>query len=545
MKHLVPMVFTSLCLLIAGCTGKSNFDEAFKNMSAGHLGNYLSALASDRFQGRKPFTAGEDSTIEYLRNQFRRMGLEPGNGESYFQEVPMVSINSSPSPMKITGGKTSLEFRFRDDFVASTMRVADSVILTQSPMIFAGYGIVAPEYHWNDYAGLDVKGKTVVVLVNDPGFGSGDSTFFKGNTMTYYGRWTYKYEEAARQGAAALLIIHDTGPASYPWGVVRNSWSGALLHLETMDNNMSCCAVEGWISIEAAKKLFAGAGMSGYNFFREARKRDFHAFPLKQFMTIRLDNKISHSLSHNVLARITGVSRPDEWIIYSAHWDHLGVGIPINGDSIYNGAVDNGTGTAALLEIAGAFTHLNRKPGRSILFLAVTGEEQGLLGSEFYASHPVYPPAKTVADINMDAFNDYGRTRDFSIIGYGQSELEDYARKAAARQGRYITPDPRPEAGSFFRSDHFSFARVGVPSLYGKGGIDSEEHGKAWGMEQREEYTTYRYHKPSDNYAPGMNLEGVIQDARLLFDVGYTLSNENSFPQWKEGSEFKSIREGK
>ena len=544
MKRIHLLLYTLTLLALISCSPENNFDKVYSGISSTDYRQFLARIASDDFQGRKPFTAGEDSTIRYLKNEFMQMGLKPGNGDSYFQEVPMVAITGTPSPvMKIKGGKRDIDLNYWTDYVGTTLRVTDKVDLVNSPMIFAGYGIVAPEYNWNDYKNLDVRDKTVVVLVNDPGYGSGDSTFFKGKAMTYYGRWTYKYEEAARQGAAAVLIIHDTAPASYPWEVVQNGWSGTQLHLETKDNNMSRCALEGWISLDAAKKLFANAGLDNYDFFAEARKRDFKARSLNQVMSVQLQNKISHSVSHNVLAVIPGSKRPDEVVIYTAHWDHFGIGVPVNGDSIYNGAVDNGSGTAALLELAGSFMKLDVKPERTILFMAVTGEEQGLLGSEYYCSHPVYPPSKTVADLNMDAFNDYGRTKDFMVVGYGQSELEDYARKAAKKQGRYIIPDAKPEAGGFFRSDHFSFAHIGVPALYGKGGIDSEELGKEWGLKQMKAYTANRYHKPADNYAPDMNVDGMVQDIQLFFDVGHTLSMESTFPQWKEGSEFRAIRE--
>ncbi|MDH5598887.1 MAG: M28 family metallopeptidase, partial [Cyclobacteriaceae bacterium] len=424
-----------------------------------------------------------------------------------------------------------------------TRRVTDTIQIDHSELVFAGYGIIAPEYDWNDYEGLDVKGKTVVVLINDPGFGKEDKTFFKGNEMTYYGRWTYKYEEAARQGAAGILIIHETAHASYPYEVVQSGWSGANLYLENPDNNQSRCAVEGWISMESAQKLFAHAGMEGYDFYEEALKREFEPFSLKQEMSLRFTNKIKRSKSHNVVALYPGTERPEEAIIYSAHWDHFGIGNPVDGDSIYNGAVDNGTGVAAIIAIAEAFTKLEGGTKRSAVFMAVTGEEQGLLGSAYYAANPIYVPEKTVANLNIDAIRPIGEVNDFSIVGYGQSELDDYAKEAVEKQGRYITPDPHPEAGGFFRSDHFNFASIGIPALYGKGATDSREHGKEWGEEKYGEYTREHYHKPSDEYSDDMNLGGIILDAQVLFEIGYKLANEEKFPTWKDSSEFKAIRE--
>jgi len=384
-----------------------------------------------------------------------------------------------------------------------------------------------------------------VVLVNDPGFGMDDPSFFKGNEMTYYGRWTYKYEEAARQGAEGLIIIHETAHASYPFAVVQGGWSGPNLYLNSEDGNQSRCAMEGWISYESAEKLFANMGMKGYDFYKEARKKTFKPFAMNQQISLSFTNKIKFSKSYNVLALYPGTDLADEVIIYTAHWDHFGIGKPVDGDSIYNGAVDNGTGVAAIVQVAQAFAKLTKKTRRSVMFMAVTAEEQGLLGSEFYSENPVFSPEKTVADINVDAIGPIGRVNDFSIVGYGQSELEDYAEAAVKRQGRYITPDPHPEAGSFFRSDHFNFAKIGVPALYGKGTIDSDAYGKEWGEKQYKKYVSDHYHKPSDELSADFNAEGVVLDAQVIFDIGYHLANQDVFPKWKEGSEFKARREGK
>lgn len=542
MKKIVNALF--ITVIAFACGPKENFQEAYESINEEGLKTRIKALASDEFLGRMPFTEGETKTINYLKDEFQKLGLKPGNGDSYFQEVPLVELTATVGPlMIISGGESEINLSYWDDFVALTRRVTDSVRIEKSEIIFAGYGTIAPEYDWDDYEGLDVKGKTVMVLINDPGFGTEDKSFFKGNEMTYYGRWTYKYEEAARQGAAGIIIVHETEHASYPFEVVQGGWSGANLYLENPDNNMSRCVIEGWVSEESANQMFANMGMEGYDFYEEARQRDFKSFPMDQQLSLGLTNKIKRSKSNNVVARYEGSESPDETIIYSAHWDHFGIGKPVDGDSIYNGAVDNGTGVAAIIQVAEAFTKLNIPTKRSVVFMAVTAEEQGLLGSAHYSVNPIYEPAKTVANLNVDAIRPIGRVNDFSIVGYGQSELDDYAQRAVEKQGRYITPDPHPESGGFFRSDHFNFASIGIPALYGKGATDSDANGKAWGEEQYKKYTSENYHKPSDEYSDDFNAEGVKLDAQVLFEIGYTLANETTFPKWKEGSEFKAIRE--
>ncbi|MEO9964909.1 MAG: M28 family metallopeptidase [Reichenbachiella sp.] len=544
MKKTLIVLAAIILIGFQACTPDQNFEEAYNSISEEGLKPRIKTLASDEFLGRMPFTEGETKTINYLKEEFQKLGLKPGNGDSYFQEVPLVELNATVDPqMKITGGDQAFELNYWDDFVVLTRRVTDSVRLENSEIVFAGYGTIAPEYNWNDYEGLDVKGKTVMVLINDPGFGTEDKSFFKGNEMTYYGRWTYKYEEAARQGAAGIIIVHETAHASYPFEVVQGGWSGANLYLENSDNNMSRCILEGWVSMESANRMFANMGMEGYDFYEEARKPDFKSFPMNQQLSVGLKNSIKRSVSNNVIAKYEGTTRPDEVIIYSAHWDHFGIGSPVDGDSIYNGAVDNGTGVAAIIQIAEAFTKLNKATERSAVFIAVTAEEQGLLGSAHYAANPIYDPAKTVANLNADAYRPLGRVNDFSIIGYGQSELEEYAERALQRQGRYVLPDQFPEKGSFFRSDHYSFASIGIPALDGSGGTDSEANGKEWGEEQYKKYTSENYHKPSDEYTDDFNAEGIVLDAQVLFEVGYTLANESYFPKWKQGSEFKAIRE--
>ncbi|MVN22703.1 M28 family metallopeptidase [Mucilaginibacter arboris] len=516
--------------------------SAIKVINAGSLAKRIQVLASDDFMGRKPFTAGETKTINYLKDQFQQMGLKPGNGNSYFQDVPMVDIASKAAgPLIIKGKNGTLSLNPLEDFTATTRHVQNQVQVNNSEMVFAGFGIVAPEYNWNDYAGLDVKGKTVVVMVNDPGFY--DSKLFKGKNMTYYGRWTYKYEEAARQGAAALLIIHDTAPASYPWTVVRNSGSKSKLYLQTADNGKSRALLEGWITQESTHKLFKLAGISE-EVIESAKKRGFKAVSLGLDASLTLNVTTKKSTSHNVVAVLPGTKRAGEYLIFSAHWDHFGIGEAIKGDSIYNGAVDNATGTAGLLTLAEAFSKLKTRPERSLMFLAVTSEEQGLLGSEYYTTHPIVPLKQTVADINMDVLNTYSRTKDLVVVGYGQSEMDDYAKRAAAKQGRVITPEPDPSGGWYYRSDHFNFAKVGVPSLYPEAGVDAIGHGAAWGKAKTADYTKNRYHSPFDEYDPKTWVfSGMVEDVRLLFDVGTTLANEAVFPKWKAGSEFKAIRE--
>ena len=534
----IPILLFSL--ILGGCSDKPNKQED-SLITGKEFTKHIAVLASDSLEGRKPFSGGEEKTINYLKTEFQKMGLLPGNGNSYFQKVPLVDIMSKPAGQLVFKGKGgNVSINYLDDFVAATRRVQAQVKVENSEMIFAGYGIVAPEYGWNDYEGLNVNGKTVVVLVNDPGFA--DSTLFKGKTMTYYGRWTYKFEEAARQGATGVIIIHDTKPASYGWAVVRSGWSKSKLYLQAEDDNMSRAVMEGWITMESAKKLFQLADVSD-TLLQAAGKKGFKPVPLSVNASIILNNTIKKSESNNVLALLPGTGKKEEYIIYSAHWDHFGKGEPINGDSIYNGAADNASGTAALLELASAFTQLKTKPSRSILFLSVTAEEQGLLGSDYYATHPVYPVNKTVADINMDVLQPFGRMKDIIIVGKGQSELDEYAEQAAKEQGRVTRGEPDPSGGWYFRSDHFNFAKVGIPSMYIENGSVSLEHGEAWGEEQKKEYNEKRYHAPTDEYSSSWDLSGIIEDMQVLFDVGYRLSNESTFPGWKKGSEFKAIRD--
>ena len=545
MKQIIQILCSLAVIFLVSCSGKQDQNkEPDQQITSEGLVAHIKTLASDEFLGRKPFTRGEELTINYIREQFQLAGLSPATGDTYFQDVPLVEINASDSPsLSVTLESGKIEFSFRDDFVLLTRRVVDNILLENSEMIFAGYGVIAPEYNWNDYDGLDVKGKTVVVLVNDPGFFGDNDTFFKGKAMTYYGRWTYKYEEAARQGAAAILIIHDTEPASYPWGVVESGWTGANLYLRSENNNLDRCMLEGWITNEKAKELFTQAGYEDYDFYYEARKGEFNAFSLNASLSASLSNSISTSTSYNVAGLIPGTERPEEVIVYSSHWDHMGTNRPVQGDSIWNGAIDNASGIATIIEIAKAMNSGDVKPKRSVLFLAVTAEEQGLLGSEYYSTHPIFPPNKTVANINIDALHANGPMKDVTIVGYGQSELDEVAGAAAKKQGRYVLPDPNPGKGSFFRSDHFNFGKVGIPALYAKGGYEHSEKGIEYAEQMSKDYESNRYHKPADEYNENWDMRGMVEDARLFYQIGIDLSNSSNWPKWKEGSEFKAIRE--
>lgn len=529
-----------VAVLFSSCDDNKKLNTDKVEVDQTTLANHMERLASDEFLGRKPFTEGEVKTVNYLKDEFEKLGLLPGNDGSYFQEVPLVEIDGTPSEtMTLSGEDKSFDLAYLQDFVATTNKTIPQVSLENSELVFAGYGIVAPEYGWNDYEGIDWKGKTAVVLINDPGFKSSDSTLFKGNAMTYYGRWTYKYEEAARQGAAGVIIIHDTEPASYGWNVVESSWSGARLVIES---DLPLVEVESWISNESAQKIFDASAMKGQDYQTIAHDKNFKPIPLDLNVSVSIENKIKKDVSKNVVAMIPGTDQKDEFIIYSAHWDHLGVGKPIEGDSIYNGAIDNGTGTAGLLAIAEAFKK-SEPTQRSIVFIAVTAEEQGLLGSAYYAANPIFDPAKTVANINIDALASLGEMKDLTITGYGQSEMDEYAKAAAEEQDRYIIPDPTPEMGFFFRSDHFNFAKIGIPALYASGTYEGFNNSIDEVKAFNDHYGEIIYHQVSDNYdAKTFELSGIRLDLQLFYAVGLKLSNEDYFPKWYDGSEFKAAR---
>jgi Zn-dependent M28 family amino/carboxypeptidase len=528
-------------LLLFSCKPKT--DETEPVISTDDIKRHIVTMSADDFEGRRPFTNGETKTIDYLVSEIKNLGLAPANGDSYLQDVPLVEITGTTSPVMELDGPNKLTLKLREDFTAFTQRQVHEIKIENSELVFCGYGVVAPEYGWNDFEGLDLRGKTALVLVNDPGLGQDDEAFFKGSAMTYYGRWTYKYEEAARQGATGILIVHETTMAGYPWQVVNGMGAGSRLNLT--DLGYTPCEMQGWVSLDATKQIFQTAGLDLREAMMAARKPGFKAMPLPYKINLTINNSIQTNTSKNVAAMIPGTDQKDEYIIFSAHWDHLGIGTPVDGDSIYNGAHDNASGTAALLGIADALVKSGPHK-RSIVFLWVTAEEQGLLGSGYYAANPLFPPDKTVANINIDGLNANGVMNDLGIIGFGQCELEDYAARWAKQQGRYIIPDQEPEKGYFFRSDHFNFAKIGIPALYAKGGSDHRLHGKEYAKEKQDEYRTNHYHQPSDEFNEStFDLGGIVQDAELYYLVAKELANSHDWPKWKEGSEFKAIREKK
>ena len=521
-------------------------DAALKSFSAPALLAHIRTLASDEYEGRFPGTKGEQLSVKYIEDQFRTLQLEPGNPDgTYLQRVPLVGITPDPS-MALTIStegrpQKKAELKFREDFVAWTKRVAQDVS-ADAEAVFVGYGITAPEYQWDDFKGADLKGKMLIVLVNDPGYE--DESLFGGKAMKYYGRWTYKYEKAAELGAAGCLIIHETGPAAYPWAVVALK-SGEQFDLSNPDKNAGRVAIEGWISVEQTQALFKMAGKDFAALKKSALSRDFHPVPLGLRAQIHIHNTLREIQSNNVVAKLTG-SDPKlhkEFVIYTAHWDHFGIGPPVNGDKIYNGALDNASGVGALIEMARAYKQLQVPPRRSILFLSVTAEEQGLLGSLYYSQHPLYPLADTAVDINMDVMNALGRTRDIVMIGRGTSTLDDLVDAAAHDQGRVVKPDQEPEKGFFYRSDHFNFAHEGVPAFDPEGGVDYIGRPEGWGLQQRQRYTREDYHKPSDRVKPDWDLSGAVEDMQLYFTVGYRVANDPKLPAWKPGAEFKAKRE--
>jgi Zn-dependent M28 family amino/carboxypeptidase len=546
-------VAIALALLAYGCSRRpSSPDAALQSLSGDRMLADIRTLSSDEFEGRGPGSKGEDLTLRYLQDQFRGAGLEPGNPDgTYLQSVRLVGITpETPMKLTLTGHGSSFAPKFENDFVAWTKRMAETSAVA-ADMIFVGYGVQAPEFQWDDFKGVDVHGKVLVVLINDPPVpdpqnpGKLDPNTFGGNAMTYYGRWTYKFEKAAELGAAGCLIVHQTDRAGYPWEVVRNSWSAEQFDLESPDKNVKRLALEGWISHETAERLFRMAGLDLGKATASAATREFRPIPLGMRAGITIRNRMRTIDSHNVIARLTGndPKLKDSYVIYTAHWDHFGIGPVVNGDRIYHGAVDNASGTAALLEIARAYKQLKTPPRRSVLFLSVTAEEQGLLGSAYYAEHPLYPLARTAMDINMDTMNVHGRTRDVVMIGMGNSTLDEVVADAAGEQSRTVKPDPEPEQGHFYRSDHFSFSKEGVPAFDPDSGVDFVGKPEGWGLEVRRKYTAEDYHKPSDKVQVDWDMSGAVQDAQLYFLVGYRVASSDSMPEWKPGTEFKAKRD--
>jgi Zn-dependent M28 family amino/carboxypeptidase len=551
MPAAIALAFLANC---GGAASDSVFDEGDDgaggpdSITEAQIAEHMAVLASDEFGGRAPSSPGEELTVAYISEYFASLGLEPGNGDSYFQDVPLVDITVDPerAPFRVTGMGDPMSFAYADDFVTWTTRVVDESSVQDSEMVFVGYGIVATEFGWDDYAGVDVAGKTVVVLVNDPGFATQDPDVFSGNTMTYYGRWTYKFEEAARQGAAAALIVHQTAPAAYGWETVRNSWTGPQFNLQSDDGNAGHVAIEGWITEETTHRLFGRAGLDFDKLAAQADAGELAATSMNMSLSASISNRLRFSDSKNVIAVLPGSEAPDDYFIYMAHWDHFGTDaalVAAGQDGIYNGAHDNASGTAALLELAEAYSRRPAAPRRSIVFLAVTAEEQGLLGSAHYAADPVFPLAQTVAGLNMDGLSSFGPTRELVVQGYGMSELDGIADAAATAQGRRVDPDPEPEKGYYFRSDHFELAKFGVPMIYPGPGIDHVEHGSGYGQMQNDEYNSDRYHMVSDEFDESWDLSGAVSDVQLYYEIGRVVIQSDVWPNWNEGTEFHAIRE--
>jgi Zn-dependent M28 family amino/carboxypeptidase len=503
-------------------------------------------LSLDAYEGRAPGSIGEEKTVAHLISKFKAAGLEPGNNGSWTQDVPLIEItakNVSALNIADRNGK-AMSFAYGSEYVIGSYRETPKTAINQSDMVFVGHGIVAPERGWNDYAGIDVKGKTVVVMVNDPDFeNEGLDGPFGGKAMTYYGRWTYKYEEAARQGAAAVLIIHDTAPAAYGWNVVNSSWTGTQFLAQSKDGGKSQTQANGWIQKSVAKDIFAAAGQNLEKQMAAAKQKGFKALPLNLTASLSFENDIARKASKNVIGVMKGTKRPDEYVLYTAHWDHLGrCTAAADGDDICNGAVDNATGTAALVALAEGYTKAGA-PDRSVVFLAVTAEESGLLGSKFYAENPVFPLSQTVGGVNMDAFSMSGPAKNLTVIGKGKSQLDAYLEAAAKSEGRTPEMEPTPEKGFYYRSDHFSFAKLGVPMVYFEGGDDLVTGGKAAAKSAADDYEMNRYHAPGDEFDEKWDWSGVMSDLKLYYRVGRMLAMTDGWPNWNEGDEFRAVRD--
>lgn len=527
-----------LFIAVISCASPKGETEPFGQ----NIVHDIETLASDEFEGRAPSTPGGIKAVEYIENRFSEIGLKPANGDSFRQPVPLMEVTGSNfSDLVISGQGSEITLKYLDDMVVGTYRLQESVSLEDSELVFAGYGIVAPEYDWNDYEGLDVEGKTVVLLVNDPGFATGDESMFTGNAMTYYGRWTYKFDEAARQGAAGALIIHQTEPASYGWNVVRNSWSGTQYGVVSEGETERLLA-EGWIHLDPAKEIFEMAGIDFEDALSRANQPGFKPQSMGLTASTSFNNEFNFSNCNNVIGYIEGTTYPEETVIYMGHWDHLGMVETDTGTDIYNGAVDNATGVAGLMAIAERFMNESEKPERSIVFMALTAEESGLLGSRYYSENPLFPLATTVAGINMDALNVYGPTSDIVAVGYGFSDLDEYMKRHAANQNREVKPNPYPERGYYYRSDHFNMAKQGVPMIYPNGGSDFIGKEQEYADMVSKDYAN-RYHQPSDVIHDLWNYEGIYQDLWLFYHIGKDLANNDDFPNWAPESEFRATRD--
>jgi Zn-dependent M28 family amino/carboxypeptidase len=550
LRFLLALFFSAAASLLGSDELKERLQPALEAITPDGLLAHIKVLASDEFEGRAPGSKGEDLSVNYITDQFKKIGLKPGNpAGTYMQEVPLAGINSDPRMSFVIGDKT-IDLKNHDDFVASSARLQPEIKIERSDVVFVGYGVVAPEYGWDDYKDVDVKGKTLLMLISDPPVPDPkdrsklDDKMFKGKAMTYYGRWTYKYEIAAQKGAAAAIIIHETEPAAYPWQVVKSSWSKENFELDNPNKNTDAVSARSWITLDVAKKLFADSGQDFDALKKAAVTKDFQPVVLNAKANIEIKQQIRSFKSHNVIGKLEG-SDPKlngEYVIYTAHWDHLGRHPELQGDQIFNGAIDNASGVASVIELATAFTKVNPPPKRSVLFMSTTAEEAGLLGAKYYAEHPLYPLEKTLADINLDSMNVWAKARDIEDLSLGFSTLDDLLAAAAKQQGRSAIPDSRPDKGKIYRADNFEFSKVGLPSLYiGKGEhlLSRPETAPL----RSDEFDSTDYHQVTDNVRPDWDLSGCVQDVQLLFEVGYEVANGEKFPEWKPGSEFKTKRD--
>ena len=549
MTRLGLLALSASMIFVTGCEPAVTPDTGTKPpvASAADIGRRIERLSSDEFQGRAPGTPGGQAASQYIADEMKAAGLEPmGKNGTYFQSVELTAQTVLPSStLSISNGEEDIfDGNSTENAVFWTKRLDETVDVKDSEIVFVGYGVTAPEYGWDDYAGLDVAGKTVVMLVNDPGFATKDEGLFKGNAMTYCGRWTYKFEEAARQGAAAAIVIHETEPASYGWDVVSGSWTGEQYDLVRPDRGASRAALEGWITYAKAQQMFAVADMDLAKMKSDAAAKGFKPVPAPSLtLNATINQSVKTTTSRNVAGGIKGTTHPDEYVLYMAHWDHLGRNDTLEGDDkIYNGAVDNATGTAAIIEIGEAFVQQGA-PERSAIFVAVTAEESGLLGSAYYAEDPIVPLDKTVSGINIDAILPLGKTKDMKVIGFGASQLEDRLKTVLEPRGMYIVPDDKPEAGYYYRSDHISLAKKGVPMLYSDPGNDHVTNGLTYGEDFAKDYTKDRYHKPADEYDNSWDLSGIEQSTEILFELGYGIANSQDWPNWYEGTEFRALRD--
>jgi Zn-dependent M28 family amino/carboxypeptidase len=547
---LLATFFCAAAALLGNDELRERLQPALEAITPDGLLAHIKVLASDEFEGRAPGSKGEDLSVKYISDQFKNIGLKPGNPDgTYTQQVPVAGIKSEPQMSFVVGDKT-MDLKYPDDFVASSARLQPEIKIDKSNLVFVGYGVVAPEYGWDDYKNIDVKGKTLLMLIGDPPIPDPkdpsklDERMFKGKAMTYYGRWTYKYEIAAKKGAAAAIIIHETEPAAYPWQVVKSSWSKENFELDSPNKNMDAVSARSWITLDIAKKLFADSGQNFDALKKSAITGAFRPVVLNAKANIDIKQEVRSFKSHNVIGKLEG-SDPKlsgEYVIYTAHWDHLGRHPELQGDQIFNGAIDNASGVASVIEIAGAFSKINPPPKRSVLFMATTAEEAGLLGAKYYAEHPLYRLEKTLADINLDSMNVWGKARDIEDLSLGFSTLDDLLTAAAKQQGRTAIPDSRPDKGKIYRADNFEFSKVGLPSLYiGKGEhlLSRPENAPL----KSDEYDSTDYHQVTDEVKPDWDLSGAVQDVQLVFEVGYEVANGDKFPEWKPGNEFKPKRD--